>query len=187
MEDNLSPQTTNDLFKSAARSGAINGAIGIFITILLYVINYELLVSLKVLLVLLVLFLGLVIYQGIQYRVSIGGYLPFGKAFQHGFITLVVGGLIGILFSLVLYNLIDSELPQKLTDVTVLNTEEMMKNFGAQDAQIDEAVKKVKIETPDRFTLLGQAKQFAWGLIFNAVIALITGAIVKRNQPVEML
>jgi hypothetical protein len=186
MEENVNSQTSQNLFKDAAKFGAIIGAIGIVLTVVLYVIDYALLVDWKIGLLMIVLYLGLVIYGGIKYRNEVGGYLSFGKAFQHGYIILIVGGFIGILFSILLYNVIDTELAQKITDVSIENAEAMMQKFGAPEAAIDEAIDKMKIETPNRFTVLGHIKQFGWIIIIDAVLCLITGAIVKKNQPVEM-
>jgi hypothetical protein len=173
--------------KNALRFGAIIGLVSIGTTVLLYAIDYTLMVQLKVLFILLALYIGLVIYGGINYRKQIGGYLSYGKAFQHGFISLVVGGIIGTLFSIILYNVIDTELPQKLTDATVENTEAMMRGFGTPEDQIDIQMEKVRQETPERFTALGLVKQFGWGLIFNAVMAAITSIFVKRKEPEEVM
>jgi hypothetical protein len=173
--------------KNALRFGAIIGLVSIGITVLLYAIDYALLVQLKVLFIMLAIYIGMVIYGGINYRKQVGGYLSYGKAFQHGFVALVVASIIGILFSVILYNVIDTELPQKLTDATVENTEEMMRNFGAPEDQLDTQLEKVRKDTEERFTALGLVKQFGIGLIINAVLAAITALFVKRKEPEVMM
>jgi hypothetical protein len=172
--------------KNALRFGAIIGVVSIGITVLLYAIDYALLAQLKTLFILLAVYIGLVIYGGINYRKQIGGYLSYGKAFQHGFVSLVVAGLIGTVFSFILYNVIDTELPQKLTDATVENTEAMLRGFGTPEDQIETQMEKVRQETPERFTALGLVKQFGWGLIFNAVLAAITSIFVRKKEPEVM-
>jgi len=174
------------LIKHAVRFGVITGIATIVFTILLYVIDYSLMVNWKIALVFLALFIGLVIYAGIAYRKEVGGYLSFGNAFLHGYILLIVGGILGTIFSIILYTVVDPELPQKLTDVVIQNTEEMMQSFGAPEAKIDEQLDKMKVDMPKDFSALGQIKKFGWGILINAVICLITGAIVKKNQPVEL-
>jgi hypothetical protein len=47
------------------------------------------------------LFIGLTIYAGINYRNEIGGFLPYGKAFQHGFVLMAVSGLISTIFAFI--------------------------------------------------------------------------------------
>lgn len=174
------------LMKHAVQWGLIVGGVSIILTILLYAIDYALMVQLKVLFLSLAIYLGLVIYAGLNYRKSIGGFMPFGKAFQHGFIILAVSALVATIFSFVLYNVIDTELPKKLTDATIENTRAMMENFGAPEDKIDEELVKAEERTKDQFTVIGQAKGYFFILIFSAIMALISALIVKKNEPVEV-
>ncbi len=74
---------------------------------------------------------------------------------------------------------------QKLTDVSVQNAEEMMRKFGMPEGQqMDEAIEKARIDAAARYTLGGLALGYVWALIGCAVFALISGAIVKKKQPV---
>ncbi|MBL7856651.1 MAG: DUF4199 domain-containing protein [Cyclobacteriaceae bacterium] len=183
MEDNSTTTQGQGLFQHAIRFGAILGGIGILITVLLYVADFTLLADWKFGIGMLLLYLGLVIYAGINYRNQIGGYLAYGKAFQHGYVTLVVGGLVGTIFGILLYTVIDPDLPQALADVTVEKTGEMMKKFGAPEDQIEEQLDKMRVDLPKQFSALGSIKQFGWGLIINAVISAITSLFVRKNQP----
>jgi hypothetical protein len=178
--------STPDLYKHAARSGAICAAIGIVVTVLLYVIDLGLLADWKVGLFFLALYIGLVIYFGINYRNEAGGYLSYGKAFQHGYITMLIGGLLSTIFSILLFHVIDPTIPQKLTDITIEKTEEMLSGFGMSQDAIDQAMEKAAADTPGRFTVVGQLTQFAWGFLVYAVMSAITAAFVKRNQPETM-
>ena len=112
-----------------------------------------------------------------------GGYLEYGKAFLHGFITCAVGGILGIIFGIVLYNIIDPDLPQKLTDVTVENTERMLENFGTPSDQIDGQLDKMRDEMPANYSVVGQLKTYLWALLVYAIISAITALIVRKNQP----
>lgn len=187
MENTTATETQSpSLVQHALRFGAIMGAIGIVITLLLYAIDYTFLADWKVGIVMILVFLGFVIYAGINYRNEAGGYLSYGKAFQHGFITLAVGGLINVIFSGILYGVIDPELPQKLTDVAVENAAKMMQSFGAPESKIDEQVAKLKEDMPARFSFVGQLKGYFWGLIIYAIISLITALFVRKAEPEEM-
>jgi hypothetical protein len=166
--------------------GLIVGAVSIVLTILLYVIDYTLMVQLKTLFIMLMIYLGITIYAGIDYRNSMGGFLPYGKAFVHGFLVLAISALVATLFSMILYNLIDTELPQKLTDASLENTREMMVSFGAPEETIDQEIEKARERTANQFTLTGQLIGFASILFFSAIMALISAIFVKKNQPVEL-
>src|ERR1700741_2153528 len=90
------------LFKHALRWAVIMGVVSILFSIILYVIDYTLMVQLKMLFVALAIYFGIVIYAGIDYRKSVGGYLSYGKAWQHAIIVFAISSLISTLFNLVL-------------------------------------------------------------------------------------
>ncbi len=174
-------ESAPNLFKHAARMGAIGGGIGILLTVIIYVVDIALMANWKVGILFLLIYLAFVIYAGIQYRKEAGGYLSYGKAFQHGYITMIVGGAVSTIFSIILFHVVDPEIPEVLTKVTIQNTEEMMAGFGVPADKIDEEIEKQNI--PGRFTVVGQLTQFAWGFLIYAVVVLITSIFVKKNPP----
>lgn len=184
MEENSTPSPT--LMQHAIRWGMITAAVSIIITMLLYVIDYTLMVQLKFLFVSLAIYFGITIYAGIDYRKSIGGFLAYGKAFQHGFLILVVSGLIATFFNILLYQVIDPELPQKLVDASMENTRAMMESFGTPEEAMDEAMEQAKESTAEQFTIVGMAKGYIYIAIFSAIMALISAIFVRKNQPEAM-
>jgi len=184
----MEESTTNQpsLLQHAIRWGLIMAGVSIALTILVYVIDYTIMVQFKFLGISLLIYLGLTIYAGINYRNTIGGFVPYGKAFQHGFIVLALSALVGTIFSFILYNVIDTELPQKLVDAAVENARAMMENFGAPEDTIEPALEKARADTADRFTVLGQVKGYLFALVFCAIMSLISSIFVKKNQPIEM-
>ena len=116
--------------KNAVKSGIYVGVFGIIINLIVYVIDPTLFIKWWFGIGLLVINLGLVIYFGLQYRKEEEGYLTFKEGFLHGFVLLLISGFIGILFSALLYNVIDPELPEILTDATIEQTRTMLENFG---------------------------------------------------------
>lgn len=181
MEENSTPAPT--LMQHAIRWGMITAAVSIILTMSLYVIDYTLMVQFKFLLVALAIYLGIAIYAGIDYRKSIGGFLAYGKAWQHGFLILAVSGLIASVFNLLLYNVIDTELPQKLTDASIENTRAMMESFGTPEEAMDEALEQAKESTAKQFTVVGIALGYIYIAIFSAIMALISAVIVRKNKP----
>lgn len=189
MEQPLDSQTQNELSapglrQNAVKHGLILGAISIVMTLLFYVIDYTLLATIKVGLISLVVFLGYGIYAGISYRKEIGGFLSFKNAFLHGFALFAISALLSTIFNIVLYTVVDPELPAKLTEVTIQNTQEMMAGFGMPEGeQMDEALAKARTDAEGRYTVGGLALGYVWALIGCAVFALISGAIVKKKRP----
>tara|TARA_B100001245_G_scaffold180745_1_gene138869 strand:- start:608 stop:1129 length:522 start_codon:yes stop_codon:yes gene_type:complete len=169
--------------KNAVKSGVYVGVLSIIFVLLAYVIEPTYLAKWWFGIGILVINLGLVIYFGLQYRKEEEGYLTFKEGFLHGFVLLLVAGIIGTVFQILLYTVIDPELPQIITEAMVAQQEAMLQKFGMQGAQLDEAIEKIKEETPKNFTAGGLLKSYAFGTIFYLIISLITGAIVKKSEP----
>lgn len=182
MEETSTPQVS--LVQHAAKWGAIIGGASVVLTLLIYIVDYTLLANWKMLILLLV-FLGLVIYAGINYRNQIGGYLAYGKAFQHSFVTFAVMGIITTIFTMLLYTVIDTELPAKLIEVSIENAQKMMEGFGMPEDQMDKALEDARTRSVDQFSIVGLAKGYGFGLILYAILSLIGALFVRKNEPVE--
>jgi len=185
MEETTTPQVS--FVQHAAKWGSILGGVSIVLTIIAYAADYTILADWKFGIFVLVLLLGATIYAGINYRKEIGGFVSYGKAFQHGFVLLAVAGVISTVFMILLYTVIDTELPAKLTDVTIQNTEKMMESFGMPEDQMDKAMEDARERAVGQFSAIGSIKSYGFGLIFYAIVSLITSIFVKRNQPEEMM
>ena len=168
----------------AVKFGLILGMVGAVINLLLYVIDPALLANMWMLLLLFV-FMGLVVYGGITYRKEIGGYIDFGPAYIHGFTVFVMMGLIGLAVNFLMYNVVDTSLPETLTEASMENARGIAESFGASGDALDEAMEEARADTEARFTNLGLIKGFLWGLIVYAVLSLITALIVRRQEKVS--
>lgn len=183
----MEEKETTSLFQHALKWGLIVGGISIALSIVSYAIDYSLLANWKFGIFVFCMLIGLAIYAGIGYRNEIGGFLPYGKAFQHGFILMAVSGLISTLFTVILYTVIDPELPAKLTDVAMENAQKMMESFGMPADQMDQALEDARKRTENQFSISGLAMGYGIGLIIYAVLAAITSIFVKKNPPDEVI
>jgi hypothetical protein len=186
MEPANEQSTPTPLMNHAIKHGVILAVVSIVLVMIFYVVDLSILATFKFILLALLIGLGYVIYSGIDYRKELGGYMAYGKAFQHGFLVLAVSGLISTLFNFLLYFVIDPDLPEKLVDAIITNTEETMTSFGAPQDRIDEQMQQMRNEMPNQFSPTGLALGYAKGLIFYAIIALITSLFVRKNEPVEI-
>ncbi|MCK6616282.1 MAG: DUF4199 domain-containing protein [Cyclobacteriaceae bacterium] len=180
MEENTSSPT---LVNHALKWGAILAGVTTVLVMLLYAIDYTLMAGFTFIIIATVLGIGMVIYAGINYRNQIGGYIPFGKAYLHGLLVFAVAGLISTAFSFLLYFVIDPDLPGNMVDAIIANTEKTMANWGAPPDTIDEQIEKMREDMPQNFTAFGLVKGYFTGLIWYIILSLITGLIVKKNQP----
>lgn len=175
-----------NLIQSAIKAGVIMAVISFVITILLYVVDYTKLVSIIFGLGILFFFIGYVIYSGIQFRKQLGGFINYKNAWIYCYVLLISSALVGLVFNSALYGLIDTELPEKLTQASIENTRGMMESMGAPSESIDETIDKLEADRETmkgRFGVLGQVKSTGWSFLISAFISLIAALIIRRNPP----
>ena len=167
---------------SAVKIGMYIGLIVVIFTLLMYVVDVTLLASFWVGIAILVLFVGAILFAGFNFRKENGGYLEFGAAFQFSFITLVVCGLISTLGNILLYHVIDPQLPEFLVETQLESMLAMMDSFGAGDNMTGDQLDETRQGLEVNYTLSGQLKSFGTGLILYAIFALIIAVIIKRKD-----
>lgn len=175
------------LFQHALKWGLIVGAISIALTCVAYAVDYSMLANWKFGIFIFVFLIGITIYAGMNYRNETGGFIAYGKAFQHAFILMAVSGLVSTAFTILLYTVIDPELPAKLTDVAIENAEAMMRGFGMPEDQLDKAMEDTRKRTENQFSISGLGMGYGIGLIIYAVLSLITSIFVRKNPPDEII
>lgn len=175
----------NSLFNHSLKFGFIIGIINIIIGVLAYMVGESLMVKWWFGLLVLVINIGLLVYSGNQYRASLGGFMNFKTAFSVTFVTFVIAGILGTIFNILLYQVIDPELPARLTKAAVEQAEQMMTNMGASADRVDEQLTTVEDRMAGQFSLTGQLKGFGIGIIIYAVISAILGAILKKSEKLE--
>jgi uncharacterized membrane protein YvlD (DUF360 family) len=177
MEEQQSP------FQAAIKPGLVIGLVSLVLTFIAYFIDSTLLASGWFGLVAIVVFFALIIYFGKQYRQELGGFMSFGTAFNFSFITMVISGLIGLAGQLLLFHVIDPSLGAVLADEGFKTAMSMMEKFGQNPDNLDPAIlEKMKADSVNNYTLIGQIKSFGFALIIYAIIALILGAILKKKD-----
>jgi hypothetical protein len=183
-------QTTDSpaptLVQHGLRWGLILGVVAIVMAGAGYAIDYTMLVTLKWLGFILLVDIGFAIYAGIDFRNSVGGFLSYGKAWQHAMVIFAVAALMGTIFNFLLYFVIDTELPGKLAEASLENQRAMMAAMGAPESVIDTEIEKARERVANQFTASGLALGFGIILAISAVIALISSIFVKKNEPMEM-
>ena len=105
------------------------------------------------------------------------------KIIHHNFcLTLLFSNII----SYIIPNFIDTEYPQHLYDIVRNNTAATMEKFGAQDEDIEKALKGITLEqfTP---TLMSTLKAFGISLGLGLILSLIVALFVSRpSKEVEI-
>jgi len=83
---------------------------------------------------------------------------------------------------IILYHVINPELPGKLQDAVIQKSVSMMQSFGVTQDKIDEQITKMQAE-PGQFTLGNQIRGIALSFIWSAILAAILGLIIRKNPP----
>ena len=178
MEESKSMQS------SVIKYSLIIALISIILSVLVYVVDESILTKWWYGLLSLLIAFGLYLYAGFGYRKEVGGFLEFKKAFLFIFLVAIVAGLVNLGWSLVQFNVIDTELGSRLQRQVIENTENMMESFGAPEEQIEEQIEKLEAED-----MFATGKLLQQGLIFTvvggAIFGLIIGAIIKKKKEAE--
>ncbi len=174
--------TTSTPFASAAKAGVYIGLIMVIISLLMYFIDYTILASFWFGIFALILFFGLILYAGFNFRKASGGFLDYGAAFQFAFVTLIVCGVISTLGNILLYQVIDPQLPELLVESQLESMLSMMDGFGAGDNMTGDQLDEMRKGLEANYTLTGQVKSFGIGLILYAILSLILAAIIKKKD-----
>ncbi|MDW3211879.1 MAG: DUF4199 domain-containing protein [Reichenbachiella sp.] len=168
----------------AIKGGLIVGLISIIISMIIYVVDVAIMVSLTFAFLSFALSIFLYSYLGKKYRNEhLEGFISFGDAFKFIFIAGLIGAILNGVFSIALFNFIDPELPEILTEQVIQDTESRLESFGVPSEDMDEALEKVEKDMAGQFSVGGILKgSWAWAL-GAAIIGLICGAIIKKKRP----
>lgn len=174
---------TQTPFQAAVRPGLITGLVAMAITYITYFIDSSFMASGWFGFGSFALFFALLIYFGAQFRKEQGGFMSFGVAFNFSFIAIFISGLVSLVGQLLLFHVIDPSLPEVLAEITFENTLKMVERFGQNpDTMPSEAIDQLRAQSENSFTIGGQIKNFGFGLIAFAIIALILAAILKKRD-----
>lgn len=170
------------LLHSSIRAGVILGFISTGFTYSVYFIDFSLLASGLVGFGSLAIILGVVIYSGIQYRNELGGFMTFDRSFNFSFIALVTSALISSIASILLFNVIDPNLPIALGNVQLEKTLAMMDRFGMGSKMSIEQMNEIRLKLYDNFKVAGVVNTFGLLILGSTFFALIIGAFIKKKD-----
>ncbi len=174
--------------KHAISQGVIGGLILVAINLLIYVVDPMLMANLWLVFVFpSFLYLILLLVAGFNIRKAESGYLKFGKAFLSVFVAGLIMSLLSTIWNIILFNVIDPGLAEALMETMVENMLAMMERFGLPVEEIEGEMQRRFEEAAAQFQISGQILGFFTGAFWWAIGALIVGAIVKKNPPVDTL
>jgi hypothetical protein len=171
------------LIQDALKKGLILGAVHIILFVVMYYIFPDMLAGFSYLFLIMAINLGYCIYQGIEWRNGLGGFMGFGTGFKHAFMIMFFNGLLNAVFVFI-FMFVEPGLPDAMADAQLESSTYWAARFGAPEDAIDQMKEKFdREEITKRFTPLGQLIGIGFVSIFYAIGALIVALVTRKNEP----
>lgn len=166
--------------KLALKYGLIIGAIGVVFNLMLYSQDLHYQIDLQRLLINLIMGILFVVVASIfamkEFKKSNNGLMSLGEGLKIGVGLSLISGVIGIIFNLILTEVIDPDTTKKALDFAV----ESMRDAGMTESQIDQ---RMKGQGEPNYPL-----QIGVGLIASIVLgfigSLVPALILKKQEEV---
>ncbi|WP_339837964.1 DUF4199 domain-containing protein [uncultured Flavobacterium sp.] len=165
--------------KNGITFGIIGGLLSIATTLYAYLIDLTIFGSLWLLLFIVVIYIVLNIILLTKTKKELNNSFSFKEAFTTFFISMVIGVVMSVVFNIILFNLIDLELAEKVKQVAMESTSNLMKKFGAPTSEIIKAVKE--IEKSDNYSVGKQIQGLFMNIVISSIFGLIFAAIFKSK------
>lgn len=170
---------------NAVKNGLILGGINILILFLIYIVDITMIADWKVGGLWFLFSLGLNFAFAFQLRKDAGGFMVFKQAFISIFVMLAVATVLSLVFKILLYNVIDTGIPEQIREASITQIESIFEAMGVDD---DEAMSEAltKIEEQDfSMGISNITTELFVGLGMSAFFALIIALFVKKNPPLN--
>jgi hypothetical protein len=169
--------------KNGITYGIITGVVSALITTAIYSIDLNLFVKwwLGIMIFAIYITIGIVLLS--KTKKELKGIFSFKEAFTTYFISSVIGIVISVGFSILLFNVIDPSAKDSLNEIIIKYTAETMEKFGAPSSAINEAVKKMQETNP--YSSIEQLKGSIYSVAGSALFGLILALIFKSKPSQE--
>lgn len=167
----------NNVKKNGLTYGVILGVILLLITTSMYIIDLSLFTNTWVGIINFIIIVGIGIYCSITSKKLLRGMMSYKNAFMSFMLPIIIGIAIYVFFNIILFNVIDTEAKDVLTENVIMKTKEMMAKFKVPASDINKAI--AEIENTDNFGALAQFKSYFFQIAFYAVLGLLVALIFK--------
>lgn len=179
-------ETRNSLFISALKSGLTIGAISIVLFFLMYVADIKPVgIMMPVLIGLgsIAISIVLLVFLFKKYRTMVGGFISFRDAFLYCFTALTVSVLLSSLITNLFIFLIEPDYYKNIMEAQ----KAWMENYLAgkmSEEQMAQTLDKIEEQAASMGSVKYMLKNVLYSIIGSGIIALIVGAIMKKNPDV---
>lgn len=165
--------------KPFVKNGVLLAILSIIVTLGLYLVTPQSLTSFWFSILAFVLVIFFMVKSVRDYKAQNAGFASFGEALVQSFGTALVSGILGALFTYILYNFIDPGLGD-------LIKESMIERFESMEGMVgEEAVEQMIAGLDEQDFSMGLGQVLSGTMMSMAIyllIALIVSAITKKND-----
>lgn len=169
--------------KNAVKYGIISALFGVFATTFMYVIDINLFVNIGLGFGILGVYLliGIILLSATKKEMQ--NKFSYKEAFTTYFLSALIGITISTAFSLLLFNVIDTEARDLVSEIFIKNQIKMFEGFGMPPSQIKETVEE--LEKNSQFSVKGLFFGFLQSLLGSIIFGLILAAFFKSKSTQE--
>lgn len=167
----------------ALKPGFILGLLFILILFIGYTVDATLLIDTKFSgLIVLGLIIGAVV-MAIQFRNSNGGHLSYGGSYSFHFISLALGALLGVLFTILLFEVIDPGLQSFLGDIILEQVVDVLEKRGESMSTINGRYDVLRDYAYNQVSAMSFMKTYIFLLVLFAIVSALVALIAKKEKP----
>jgi uncharacterized membrane protein YccC len=166
--------------KNAIKFGVISAVFSVFASTIMYVVDLGLFVNMWVGFGMIGVYLIIGMTLLYNTKKDLGGNLSFKDGFTAYFISALIGITISTLFSILLFNVIDTDARDQISELFIKSQVKMMQKFGAPSASINETITQLKENS--QFSLKGLISGFFTSLLGAIIFGLILAAFFKTRR-----
>jgi len=183
MENSTNPISGKSL---AIKYGLIWTAINIVVFLLVYYAVPQYMGTWKHSTIQFIVGIGLAIYFTLEIRKQIGGFWSFSEALKSIFILFIIPTVLLYFFSIVFGKWIEPSYPQKITELTLNTTTELMERITDDQEAIDQAIGDAEAAMVKQFnpSFMDMVKSIVFSVLIYFVASMIWAAIFKKDRPV---
>ena len=159
-------------------NGVTLGVLTIVVSLVVYLIDPALLASFTVSVISIVLYVFFMWKSAGMYKSMNEGYLSFGEGLKASWFTALLAGVIGTIFTYLLYNYIDPSIKELMLQKSIEAVEKLseMIDEDAYDKMISE------IEGQDSFSLSNLATSYLTMSVLGLFTSMIIALIAKKDK-----
>ncbi len=161
----------------ALKYGLISGIGIILLSALGYLIGAEFMLNFGRMFM--IFYLLMYVYFSFKIRSDLGGYISYGSAFGKIFLMCLISSLLNILFTLLLYNVIDPGFHEKIQALVLAKAQAEMELKNVPQENMEMGLKMAKKFSGNLGLVIGF---FGYALL-SVVFSLIMAAILKKEKP----